>query len=547
MKNLFLLKKSNFSCKEKNIVGFTDEIKDSKHYFVTKEGMLQGLHISTGEIFFTFDLSSHLEKDSCILSLKYISEKEELCIISNKGEILTYSLVNHEVEIVGVFTEGLRCMSWSPNEEMVLFVTGNKTCLAMTKEFDVIYENLILKDEQDWNNHHTIVSISWRKDGKNYVINVQEDQQERSLYIYERNGTLVAKNEKKKDLYSLVDYVPDGSLVTSIQFKKEKKETCVVFFETNGLSHYDFLLEKGDSPSVIHSLQWNANSELLAIAFSSCVQLWFRSNYHWYMKQEISLKEDEKVVLMKWDSEKPYSLFLFTSMSFLSFHFQWEVSYDKQVQKKDNPCLVSVVDGNKVCMTPLSHALIPPPMCLTTLTTKQSIQSIHFVDQFVFVQHSHRKVDIYEMNVQFQCTLIQSFEALEVEEIHGFTPISKDEYFYLSEKEELFNTNKKIHSFKMEKIMKVIPIGKGILLQNEHGHVYQWNKEEIQDLFSFPYPCYEMGVLMTMDNKISVLGLSERGVLYLNSKVLVSNCTSFSIHHEYFLFTTFSHQLRIIK
>jgi elongator complex protein 1 len=462
-------------------------------------------------------------------------------MISNHGEIITYSLSNHEIEIVGVFTEGLRCMSWSPNEEMVLFITGNKTCLAMNKEWDTIYENLILKEEGNWKD----VSISWRKDGKNYVINAPSSEMEgqRSLFIYERNGTFISKNEKKKDLYSLVDYVPDGSLITSIQFKNEKKETRVVFFETNGLSHYDFLLEKGDVPSIIHSLQWNSNSELLFIAFSSCVQLWFRSNYHWYMKQEISL-EGEMVELVKWDSEKPYLLFLFTKKSFFQFHFQWEISFDKQVNKKNNPCLVSVIDKEKVYMTPLSLSLIPPPMCLTTLITNQSIQSLHFLDSFIFVQHS-KKVDMYEMDSTFKCSFLQT---IFKEEIHGFTPKKKDEYFYLNEKEELFNNNQWIHSFK-EKIIHVISHKENSLfLQNEHGHVYQWNGEKMMDAFSFPYPCYQMGILSNMKNEtVGVLGLSDRGVLHLNSKVLVSNCTSFSIHHEYFLFTTFNHQLRIIK
>lgn len=53
----------------------------------------------------------------------------------------TNSLV--QVDVVGVIDSGILSMSWSPDFEIVVFATGNKTLLLMTKEWEVIVENPI--------------------------------------------------------------------------------------------------------------------------------------------------------------------------------------------------------------------------------------------------------------------------------------------------------------------------------------------------------------------------------------------------------------------
>lgn len=86
----------------------------------------------------------------------------------------------------------------------------------------------------------------------------------------------------------------------------------MIFFERNGLRHREFLLP-GVNPQdhQVPILRWNAETDLLAIAINpinsttdsaphsnsdsngrkaetvgSRVQLWHRSNYHWYLKHE---------------------------------------------------------------------------------------------------------------------------------------------------------------------------------------------------------------------------------------------------------------------
>ena len=78
-----------------------------------------------------------------------------------------------------------------------------------------------------------------------------------------------------------------------------------MFFERNGLQHYEFCLEKGQS--IVSSIQWSPNSEILAVLLKfqeaelPVLQLWFRGNYHWYLKQE--LKYDQRVCSFSWDND----------------------------------------------------------------------------------------------------------------------------------------------------------------------------------------------------------------------------------------------------
>lgn len=41
---------------------------------------------------------------------------------------------------MGCCDDGVSCMAWSPDQELVLFVTGNHKLILMTRDFDIISE-----------------------------------------------------------------------------------------------------------------------------------------------------------------------------------------------------------------------------------------------------------------------------------------------------------------------------------------------------------------------------------------------------------------------
>lgn len=67
---------------------------------------------------------------------------------------------------MGMVDSGILCMSWSPDNEIVAFVTGNRTVLLMTKNWDVISENPIPLDGTAQVENPR---ISWRGDGNYFA------------------------------------------------------------------------------------------------------------------------------------------------------------------------------------------------------------------------------------------------------------------------------------------------------------------------------------------------------------------------------------------
>ena len=77
------------------------------------------------------------------------------------------------------------------------------------------------------------------------------------------------------------------------------------------MRHREFGLPDLDlEREVVHALSWNAASDLLALginaAASGRIQVWHRSNYHWYLKFEERL--ETPLVHLGFDAERPYLL-----------------------------------------------------------------------------------------------------------------------------------------------------------------------------------------------------------------------------------------------
>lgn len=82
------------------------------------DNIVKSLNHETGEV-----------KDLCvredIIAMEYIQLNDCLCLATESGEIIQYSFSDEssEVEVVGMIGDGIETMSWSPDQELVVFVT----------------------------------------------------------------------------------------------------------------------------------------------------------------------------------------------------------------------------------------------------------------------------------------------------------------------------------------------------------------------------------------------------------------------------------------
>ncbi|KAJ8542217.1 hypothetical protein K7X08_017083 [Anisodus acutangulus] len=328
-----------------------------------------------------------LEPGDFITSMDYLMEKEALIIGTSYGLLLLYTADDNMTEIVGRLEGGVKCISPSPDGDLLGVITGFGQILMMTPDWDVFYEMALDDLPEDIDVHeHTYSSnyssespISWRGDGKYFATLSRVNNSQllhKQIKIWERDsGALHSVSKSNPFMGSTLDWMPSGAKIAAVYDRKEdRKCPSIVFFERNGLQRSSFCLNV-ETDATVELVKWNCNSDLLATVVRGekydSLKIWFLSNNHWYLKQEIRYVTDDKVRFM-WDPIKPLQLVSWTVGGHITtYNFVW-------ITAVMNNSVALVIDDSKILITPLSLSLIPPPMYLFCLNFPSAIQSMAF-------------------------------------------------------------------------------------------------------------------------------------------------------------------------
>ena len=170
----------------------------------------------------------------------------------------------------------------------------------------------------------------------------------------------------------------------------------VALFERNGLGHGGFgpLTSSADAapPPRVSSLCWSPDSELLAASLvvdgSSVVQLWRRSNWHWYLQAELrggsssggSGTSSSAVAVAFADSAAPGTARLCLASSSSSSSTTnisiRTIDYVLDVAAQSPRGTVAVVDGSAALITSLAREVVPPPLCSAPIVVGSSSGAI---------------------------------------------------------------------------------------------------------------------------------------------------------------------------
>ena len=292
-----------------------------------------------------------------ILSLHHFSDTTTTCLVLAGGDIILVRenpLPTEElVEIVGSVDAGVTAATWSPDEELLAVSTLGNTLLLMSRHIENIASITLSTDDVNISNHVSVgwgkketqfkgkraralqdptvpevidegvlssfddgsVTISWRGDGAYFAINKIEQENRRMIRVYSREGQLDGVSEPVDGLEGALSWRPSGNLIAGVRRSHDKAE--VVFFERNGLRHgqFDLRLRREELEAVKSSptLRWNNDSTVLAVSCHNAVQFWTMSNYHYYLKQELTFpKFVANTVMSTWHSEQPLLVALST-------------------------------------------------------------------------------------------------------------------------------------------------------------------------------------------------------------------------------------------
>ena len=236
--------------------------------------------------------------------------------------------MNDQVEVMGTIDSGVAAMSWSPDQEIVMFATKTDNLLCMTQDFDILHEQPLFVEgfgEQmpvavGWGKAETqfrgsagkmttapsaapsttLTShddmrprLAWRGDGQycaSLVVTSKSNVgsgQGRVLRVWSREGVLQATGQECNGLAHALAWRPDGSLLAGVQLVGGGAGWEVVFFERNGLRHGEFSLPYPAESVYVRELEWSSDSSLLAVWLEatdkswSKLQFWTTGNYHW--------------------------------------------------------------------------------------------------------------------------------------------------------------------------------------------------------------------------------------------------------------------------
>lgn len=187
------------------------------------------------------------------------------------------------------------------------------------------------------------------------------------MAVLNRDLKQEARSEDEAGLSACVAFGPDGGLIAAAQRSEGKHD--IIFFEPNGLRHYEFALPRMDAAV---GMGWNVDGSLLCVMFGGdearAAQVWHRSNYKWYLKHE-----QRGATAFLWDRMAPLTLHVSLPASrdkrggSLSIAFAWEYC----VSRGSEPELSTIAssDMGRVLLTPLGRLIVPPPMSASCLDT----------------------------------------------------------------------------------------------------------------------------------------------------------------------------------
>ena len=396
---------------------------DAARFILTSDGVLAKIaddnhngKTKTGDVLWMSPLDGLCENPGGEwFSLSYVDAADELSLacLSRNGAIVTVNPSTGEAELVGEFEHGLQAASFSPDGEVLCLLTfseeeeedntasnenpagtKNSALLLMNTQWEVLAETNIERHTPSGDSKDSAVSICWRPDGSLVALStVDVADNLRKIRIFKRDNLQFDAIGRTEDgsgklvpnmiASAGISWAGAGcSQLLAAAQRKGKKTIQVIFFEPNGNRHREFVLREDPTIEVL-GLTWDVESDLLAVtlrepAEGGCdkVQLWYRSNYHWYMKQEFQYHGDRQVARVAFHEEKPGILYIFFKgiMEWYEYEVLWQPSQIQILSSKT--CAAYVVDGSSLNMTALDQAMVPPPMYASSIALESPITQV---------------------------------------------------------------------------------------------------------------------------------------------------------------------------
>lgn len=319
-------------------------------------------------------VAREIERACAVVSCGYVelqSGDRELVYATRDGRFVARGADGTE-ERAGDAADGTLAFEVAPDGGTCVVVSGNGSVIVMTSALEPLTERGV----EGEGGRASACACAWRGDGRYFATcSVRESDGETTMRVWDAesgevdavgevstatSGTPVTLVGRGRDEPPPLAWQPRGALIACAGRAATDVSDRVVFYERNGLRRGDFAIP-GENVEIA-SMRWSCDSARLAVVArfddgSRAMQIWTRSNMHWYMKYETRYPASEGAVRVEWDQERGDVIRAHTEAGlFERFDFFWE-----SVVSDRGTC--AVVDGDAVALTPMFRAPIPPPMC----------------------------------------------------------------------------------------------------------------------------------------------------------------------------------------
>jgi len=335
-------------------------------------------------------------------------------------------------ECIGSFENGLECGGWSPDGEILALVTfadeeeqeeGSDAKIPILMTMNTQYEILseIRLDpcvaaertaEKEAFTHPNAISMCWRPDSSSLAVSTMDaivnNKPLRRVRTFSTTLQLISLSKEEdgsgRDVPNLLSISPtwapagcshyvgvvQSSRPLTLKSAKSRQVSMqVAFMEPNGLRHRECKIHNTcvakEEKDEITGVSFNLEGDLLAVTSTVTslsdesiapygkVQLYHRSNYHWYLKTELRYDDHSSssalVSMAIFSAEDPYKLTIALQsknsgddlLEWREYCFRWDSSNVYSHYQQSSALAISV-DGKKLNFTPLDQAMVPPPM-----------------------------------------------------------------------------------------------------------------------------------------------------------------------------------------
>lgn len=418
------------------------------------------------------------------------------------------------------------------------------------------------------------IKITWRGDSNLYAIGFNLEGLRR-FKVFDREGHLQYTSEKQQGLESNLCWRPSGNIIATTQKLPEKY--IIAFFEKNGLKHGGFDIPVNNT-TIIEDLLWSSDSEILTLLCRDTdvnmqkLLLFTTGNYHWYLKQELVFKDDNKINKIIWGNDfdeannKKLHVVL-QNGKHVTYTWIWNVDHSSGRTVNDD-AVIAVIDGKKLLLNGFRQTVVPPPMAALEINLDAVANSVHFAPHtsdddtntfFVItsdckllfydqiqklpLQYKLSKtIDLVTYNFPFQfynwCWLSRdTILCIKIDESHTIIEYKMVDDKLVNQNEEILPTAViRIESHPTDLSIAFLLLNNGDILKYTKGG----NIEPIE--VSFGIPCPKFNVFYVEDD-IQFISLTHKGQLYLDDKEVMNNVSSFFVHTHFLLITTLQHML----